>query len=163
MKELLFMVVVVLLAFAYPRYKSYHADVQVAARTAEADNVFIADSPKLVELSPRIIEAVLLEEDADYMVFDVSYIIPDMAEDGVYNLSVHPDMSHWAYTSNALKRGERDRVRVKVSFNPQDESVTRAESSKIHFYISHARGGRYVGEDDRRDVDYPKVWMFKNR
>ena len=158
MREIVFIVFVVLLAFLYPHLKGYYEQVQAYQSQDPRSGYFIVSEPVLVETSPRIIEAKLISETSRQMLFEVTYVIPSAAKKGRYTLSVHPDMSHWMYSSNELVRGEPQTVEVRVRFRPQQADVTSASSTIMKFYLSHIKDGAWGGYVYQKDVPYEKIW-----
>lgn len=158
MKEGLIIAIILVVAFGYPHVKSYIANKNAVENRVYSDEYFIVEEPALVEMSPRILEAVLLRENSEEMVFNVTYILPTNAPKGDYALSVHPNMGHWSYSQTNLVRGKKDTVQVKVNFRPQDEDVTEASSTLMKFYLSHHKDNQWAGYAYQKDVPYDKIW-----
>ena len=104
---------------------------------------------------PFILEAKIILEAPDKLIFDVKYFMSD-AIDGSYNISIHPDMGDWSYSGNTLRPGMNTET-ITVSF--RGEKSSNAQSQLMHMYINKYEDREYIGKVFDRTVDFPKEWM----
>ncbi len=83
---------------------------------------------------PFILEAKLVTEKSNELVFDITYFMSDTIADN-YGISVYPNNSSYGYTPNTLKPGINTQ-KVIVSFMPQIEGQTTSHSDKMYFQIN---------------------------
>ena len=107
--------------------------------------------------APFIVQAKIISEKANELIFDVKYFMPDTAE-GDYSISIHPDMNGWSYSANTLHSGMNNE-KITVTFRPKTFGQVKAESKLMHIYINHNEDNQYIGKVFDRSVEFPKIWM----
>lgn len=103
---------------------------------------------------PYILEATIIEEKDDKIIFDVQYSLPEQAP-GTYSISIHPNMGDWGYNSNQLKVGENSEI-ITLSFLGKKSKETH--SGLMHIYINYYENDSYVGKVFDRTVRFTKEW-----
>jgi hypothetical protein len=106
---------------------------------------------------PFILEAKVASETSSELVVNFKYFMSDTVT-GNYDVSIHPDMSDWAYSPTPLHPG-MNTATMKVFFSPQKPMTLKAESKLLYIYINRGENNVWKGKVFDRTVEFPKVWM----
>ena len=106
--------------------------------------------------SPFILTVTLEKETPSELVFEIEYFMSDTIK-GDYNISIHPNMGDWVYTSNTMRAGINKQI-ITVTFRGKESPSTA--SDQMHVYINHYDNSKnkYIGKVFDRTIKFIKHW-----